>query len=213
MTSYAPDRRRMARGQHRGLRIRIPPVFRSPARSLPIPRIVVFVKVVIFVVVAVIVKQDLPIVFPTSPPLPLSSSHRPQMNASANPSRSLDMHDPWYARRMPITRSAVSLPDNGPVCTIASLIVVVVVVAVVVIRPPPPRPPPCRHRCRRRRRQTPPWHPPQARCSRRQSAVSAHPIEVASEVFLVVFAEEFHADPVNVSVFVGASIVHLAAVS
>jgi hypothetical protein len=37
-------------------------------------------------------------------------------------------------------------------------------------------------------------------------------LEVASEVFLVVFADEFHMDPVNVLVFVGASVVHLAVI-
>ena len=37
-------------------------------------------------------------------------------------------------------------------------------------------------------------------------------LEVASEVFLVVFADEFHMDPVNVWVFVGASVVHLAVI-
>jgi hypothetical protein len=42
--------------------------------------------------------------------------------------------------------------------------------------------------------------------------VSVHPIKVALEVFLIAFAEEFHADPVNVSAFVGASVVHLAVV-
>jgi hypothetical protein len=31
------------------------------------------------------------------------------------------MYDPWSARRMPIARSAVSLPDDGPVQTITSL--------------------------------------------------------------------------------------------
>jgi hypothetical protein len=36
--------------------------------------------------------------------------------------------------------------------------------------------------------------------------------EVASEVFLVAFAEEFHTDPVDVSVIGGASDVHLAVV-
>ncbi len=58
---------------------------------------------------------------PLPPPLPLPSHHRPRLNASANPSRSLDMYDPWSARRMPIARSAVSSPDDGPVRTITSL--------------------------------------------------------------------------------------------
>jgi hypothetical protein len=98
-----------------------PPVVRSPARPLPILLVVVFVVVVLFVFVAVIVEQALPLVFPTSPPLPLPSRHRPRSNASTNPSGILDMYDPWSARRMPIARSAVSLPDDGSVQTIASL--------------------------------------------------------------------------------------------
>ncbi len=98
-----------------------PPVVRSPERPLPILLVVVFVVVVAFVVVTVVVEQALPLVFPPSPPLPLPSRHRPRSNASANPSGSLDMYDPWSARRMPIARSALSSPDDGPVQTIASL--------------------------------------------------------------------------------------------
>jgi hypothetical protein len=94
-----------------------PPVVRSPAQPLPILLVVIFVVVVALIVLAVVVEQALPLVFPTSPllPLPLPSRHRPRSNASANPSGSLDMYDPWSARRMPIARSAVLLPDDGPI--------------------------------------------------------------------------------------------------
>ncbi len=56
-----------------------------------------------------------PVVFPPSPPLPLPSCHHPQSNASANPSGSLNMYNPWSACRMLIARSAESLPNDGPV--------------------------------------------------------------------------------------------------
>jgi hypothetical protein len=49
---------------------------------------------------------------------------------------------------MPIARSAVLSPDDGPVQTIASLgvaVTVIVVIDVVLVRPPPPCPPPHRH--------------------------------------------------------------------
>jgi hypothetical protein len=70
---------------------------------------------------------------PLPPPLPLPSCHRPRSNASPNPSGSLDMYDPWSARRMPIARLAVSSPDNGPVRMITSLGIAVADVFVIVI--------------------------------------------------------------------------------
>ena len=92
-----------------------PPVVRSPARPLPILLVVLFVVVFVFVFIVVVGEQALPLVFPTSPPLPLPSPHRLQSNASANPSGSLNMYNPWSARRMPIPRLAVSSPNNNPV--------------------------------------------------------------------------------------------------
>ncbi len=74
--------------------VKFPPVVRSPAQPLPILLVVVFIIVVLFVFVAVIVEQALLLVFPTSPPLPLISDHHPQSNASANPSKSLNMYNP-----------------------------------------------------------------------------------------------------------------------
>jgi hypothetical protein len=93
--------------------VRFPPIIRSPAQPLPILHVIVFVVVVLFIIIVVVVKQALPLVFPPSPPLPLSPRHRPRSNANTNPSRSLDMYDPWSARRTPITRLAVSSPDDG----------------------------------------------------------------------------------------------------
>jgi hypothetical protein len=43
------------------------------------------------------------------------------------------MYDPWSVRRMRISRSAVSLPDDGPVRTIASLGVAIAAVVVIVV--------------------------------------------------------------------------------
>jgi hypothetical protein len=43
------------------------------------------------------------------------------------------MYDPWSARRMRITRSAISSPDDDPIRTIASLGVAIAAVVVVVI--------------------------------------------------------------------------------
>ncbi len=75
----------------------------------------------------VFVKKALPVIFPTSPPppslvplssvivLPNRSLDSFPRNASANPSCSLNMFDPWSARRMPIARSAVSSPNDGHV--------------------------------------------------------------------------------------------------
>jgi hypothetical protein len=43
------------------------------------------------------------------------------------------MYNPWSARRMPIERLSVLLPNNGPVRTIASLGIAIAAVVVVVI--------------------------------------------------------------------------------
>jgi hypothetical protein len=55
------------------------------------------------------------------------------LNASANPSGSLDMYDPWSACMMPIMTSAVSSHGNNPVQTIPSLGVTILAVVVVVV--------------------------------------------------------------------------------
>jgi hypothetical protein len=158
--------------------VRFPPVVHSPTQLLPILRVILFVVVIVFVVVVVKVEQALPIVFPTSTPLSLPSCYCLQLNARANPSRSLNMYNPWSAHRMPITRLAVLSPDDVPNQMITSLgIIVVVIIVVIVICPPPPRPPPCCHCCCCHHCSTPPWHPLQACCSSRQSMDSAHPID------------------------------------
>ncbi len=43
------------------------------------------------------------------------------------------MYDTWSACRMPIERSTVPLPDDGPVRTIASLGVAIAAVVVIVV--------------------------------------------------------------------------------
>jgi hypothetical protein len=77
--------------------------------------------------------KALPIIFPTSPPppplfllssvivLPNRSLDSFPRNASANSSGSLDMINPWSARRMTTARSAVSSPDDGHVRTLPPL--------------------------------------------------------------------------------------------
>jgi hypothetical protein len=59
--------------------------------------------------------------------LSIVASTASQETPAQNPSGSLDMHDPGSARRMPIARSAVSSPDDGPVQTIVSLGGVIIV--------------------------------------------------------------------------------------
>ncbi len=67
------------------------------------------------------------------PPLPLPSHQCPQSNASANPSRSLNMYTPWSACRMPIARLALLSPDKGPVQMIAIFGIAVASVVVAVV--------------------------------------------------------------------------------
>ncbi len=43
------------------------------------------------------------------------------------------MYEPWSTRRMPMEGSAISLPNDGPVRTIASLGVAVAAVVVAVV--------------------------------------------------------------------------------
>ncbi len=74
--------------------VRFSPVVYSPTQPLPILLVVVFVVIVVFVFVMVVIEQALPLVFPTSPPLPLPSRHRPRLNASVNPAEALTCMTP-----------------------------------------------------------------------------------------------------------------------